>query len=236
MGVSGRADCCSQVVKYGMFISNLIIFLGGAIVFVIGLITIVDRNFLSELLGTNLFSGAVYVLVITSALVCLLAFFGCFGAVKEIKCMLLTYFILLFLIFVTMLIGGILGYVFREKVELTMKQEMYSSTNLYGVRRQITSAWDTTQTRLKCCGVETFRDWKGKLPLSCCQEIDRDGIQRKPCQDHPTLQNTYNNGCYEVGFQFIRDRANVIGASGIIVAILMIFGMVFSCMFFNMIE
>ena len=136
MGVSGRADCCSQVVKYGMFISNLIIFvsifsfplpfclisdgslnslslsmkslcerkklvlfltlffysmqLGGAIVFVIGLITIVDRNFLSELLGTNLFSGAVYVLVITSALVCLLAFFGCFGAVKEIKCMLLT--------------------------------------------------------------------------------------------------------------------------------------------------
>jgi tetraspanin-11 len=59
-------------------------------VFVIGLITLVDRNFLSELLGTNLFSGAVYVLVITSALVCLLSFFGCFGAVKEIKCMLLT--------------------------------------------------------------------------------------------------------------------------------------------------
>jgi len=64
--------------------------IGGAIVFVIGLITLIDRNFLSELLGTNLFSGAVYVLVITSALVCLLAFFGCFGAVKEIKCMLLT--------------------------------------------------------------------------------------------------------------------------------------------------
>jgi hypothetical protein len=64
--------------------------LGGAIVFVISLITLIDRNFLSELLGTNLFSGAVYVLVITSALVCLLAFFGCFGAVKEIKCMLLT--------------------------------------------------------------------------------------------------------------------------------------------------
>lgn len=58
--------------------------------FVLGLITLIDRNFLSELLGTNLFSGAVYVLVITSALVCMLAFFGCFGAVREIKCMLLT--------------------------------------------------------------------------------------------------------------------------------------------------
>lgn len=64
--------------------------LGGAVVFILGLITLVDRNFLSELLGTNLFSGAVYVLVITSGLVCLLSFFGCFGAVREIKCMLLT--------------------------------------------------------------------------------------------------------------------------------------------------
>lgn len=135
-----------------------------------------------------------------------------------------------------MLIGGILGYVFREKVELTMRQEMYSSIKLYGVRRQVTGAWDVTQTRLKCCGVDTFRDWQGKLPNSCCQEIDRDGIQRKPCQDNPTLQNVYNRGCYEVGSDFIRDRANIIGASGIIVAILMIFGMVFSCMFFNMIE
>lgn len=146
------------------------------------------------------------------------------------------YFIMLFLIFVTMLIGGILGYVFREKVELTMRQEMFSSIKLYGSRRQVTAAWDTTQSRLKCCGVETFRDWGIKIPYSCCQEIDRDGIQRKPCQDNPSLANVYHKGCYEVGLQFIKERAAVIGLSGIIVAILMIFGMIFSCIFFNMIE
>lgn len=146
----------------------------------------------------------------------------------------LQYFILLFLIFVTMLIGGILGYVFREKVELTMKQEMQSSIKLYGTRRQVTAAWDTTQSRLRCCGVQTFRDWYGKIPISCCQEID--GVQRKPCQDNPTLSNVHNQGCYEVDLMFIRERAAVIGASGILVAILMLFGMVFSCMFFNMIE
>lgn len=133
-----------------------------------------------------------------------------------------------------MLIGGILGFVFREKVELTMKQEMYSSIKLYGQRRQVTDAWDTTQNRLKCCGVETFRDWQGKQPPSCCQEID--GVQRKPCQDNPTLSNVYGRGCYEAGSFFIRERAAHIGAAGIIVAILMLFGMVFSCMFFNMIE
>lgn len=133
-----------------------------------------------------------------------------------------------------MLIGGILGIVFREKVELTMKQEMFSSINLYGSRRQVTAAWDTTQSRLRCCGVETFRDWKGKLPITCCQDID--GVQRKPCQDSPTLSNVHPRGCYEVGSIFIRERAALIGAAGIIVAILIIMGMVFSCCFFNMIE
>lgn len=144
------------------------------------------------------------------------------------------YFILLFLVFVTMLIGGILGYVFREKVEHTMQQEMFSTIKLYGTRRQITQAWDTTQSRLKCCGVSGLADWGRNLPLSCCQEIDR--VQHKPCQSYPTLSNTHHRGCYEVGAAFIRERAAVIGASGIIVAVLMLFGMIFSCLFFNMIE
>lgn len=58
--------------------------------FGLGVFTLVDKNFVNELLGTNLFSGAVYVLIATSALVCLLSFFGCMGAAKEYKCMLLT--------------------------------------------------------------------------------------------------------------------------------------------------
>lgn len=56
----------------------------------LGVITLSDRNFLSELTGSNLLTGASYALVISSAIVCLLALFGCFGAAKEIKCMLLT--------------------------------------------------------------------------------------------------------------------------------------------------
>lgn len=59
-------------------------------VFGLGIWTVVDRSFMNELLGTNLFAGATYVLIATSALVCLVAFFGCLGAGKEVKCMLLT--------------------------------------------------------------------------------------------------------------------------------------------------
>lgn len=70
----------------------------------VGSWTIAQKAFVTELLGTNLFLGmflslripitnfllgAVYILIATGVVVSLVAFFGCLGAVKEIKCMLL---------------------------------------------------------------------------------------------------------------------------------------------------
>lgn len=49
-----------------------------------------DRGYLNELLGSNLFAGAVYVLLATGAIACCAAIFGCIGAAKEVKCVLLT--------------------------------------------------------------------------------------------------------------------------------------------------
>lgn len=236
MGFGGRMDCCGQFVKYSLFVANFIIFIGGVVVFALGVWTLVDKSYVNELLGTNLFAGAVYVLIVTSIVICILSFLGCMGAAKEVKCLLLTYFIILFLIFVTMLIGGILGYVFREKVPQTMRQEMHSSLKLYGNRRAVTQAWDLTQERLKCCGVESWHDWQltGRIPESCCQETF--GGQRKPCVDTPSPLTLYSRGCLNVTTIHIREHAAIIGGTGIAVAVLLIFGLIFSCSLFNMIE
>lgn len=143
-----------------------------------------------------------------------------------------------------MLIGGVLGYVFRERVQQTMRQvrdidstphkkkiftiitihdqEMRSTMALYGSRREITQAWDLTQERLQCCGVDTWHDWNryGPVPESCCQELF--GGQRKECTIFPTITNLYNQGCLYVTTNFIRDHAAVIGGTSIAVAILMV--------------
>lgn len=57
---------------------------------VISVYTLYDKSFIKELLGTNLFTGAVYILIVAGILLSLLSFLGCAGAVKEVKCMLLT--------------------------------------------------------------------------------------------------------------------------------------------------
>lgn len=64
--------------------------LGGAVVLGIGVWTLLDKTYITELTGTSMFMGAVYILIATGGLVTLIAFLGCVGAVKEVKCMLLT--------------------------------------------------------------------------------------------------------------------------------------------------
>ncbi|GBO42929.1 hypothetical protein AVEN_218178-1 [Araneus ventricosus] len=49
------------------------------------------------------------------------------------------------MIFIVMLVGGILGYVFRNEVEKQMDQEMIMSIPLYKNETAVTDAWDAVQ-------------------------------------------------------------------------------------------
>ena len=65
--------------------------LGGVCVTGLAIWALVDKvNYVSELTGNNLLTGTVYVLLVGGIAVSVIAFFGCVGASREIKCMLLT--------------------------------------------------------------------------------------------------------------------------------------------------
>ena len=50
---------------------------------------LVDKvNYVSELTGNNLLTGVVYVLLVAGIVVSVIAFLGCLGAAREVKCML----------------------------------------------------------------------------------------------------------------------------------------------------
>ncbi|CAG9831190.1 unnamed protein product [Diabrotica balteata] len=236
MGWGSKLDGCGNFIKYSLFIVNFIIFLGGVIVVAIGIWTIVDKSFANDLLGTNLYAGAAYILLATGILVTFISCLGCWGSVKEVRCMLVIYFIIIFLIFVTMLVGGILGYVFRGKIDQTIRLGMESSLRDYGQMKEITNAWDETQTRLKCCGIYGYRDWQNNIPTSCCKTTSNGN--RVPC--HSVIGNNeftiYERGCLDVTKEYVKAHAVVIGTAGVVVACLMILGMIFSCYLFKSIE
>lgn len=57
----------------------------------LGIWALVDKvPWVGELVGNDLLTGAVYVLLVGGIVVAFIAFFGCVGASREVKCMLLT--------------------------------------------------------------------------------------------------------------------------------------------------
>lgn len=51
----------------------------------------------------------------------------------------------MFIVFVTMLVGGVLGYVFRENVRKNTDYKMRSTLADYSTKPIIRRAWDETQ-------------------------------------------------------------------------------------------
>ncbi|KAI4480676.1 PREDICTED: CD151 antigen [Polistes canadensis] len=241
MGYGTEMDGCGRFMKYSLFFTNFIIFIGGVVITGLAIWAFVDKvPYIGDLIGNDLLTGTVYVLLAGGILVSIIAFFGCVGASREVKCMLVTYFIIVFLLFVTILIGGILGYVFSEKLVNTLEREMSGSLRLYDHRKSVRDTWDTTQTQLHCCGVHTWRDWGHhglRVPQSCCREVQPG--QRFNCSagtDTVNPSNAYLEGCLNRTQIYMQQHAAVMGGAGIAVACLMFFGMVFSCALFKMIE
>jgi tetraspanin-11 len=138
-------DGLGKGVKYAMFAANGVIFVGGLVVFAVGVWTLADRSFMERLLGSNLYVASASLLIAAGVIVAIISFLGSLGAYKEIRCMILTFFVILFFIFLLMLIGGILGYVFRNQVDERMHREMISTVGLYKNDSAVTDAWDSVQ-------------------------------------------------------------------------------------------
>ncbi|XP_023942148.1 leukocyte surface antigen CD53 [Bicyclus anynana] len=234
MAMGGAMDSCGRCMKVSLVIINVLTLIGGALALGIGLWIWVSRSFPSTLMMNNMFIASVAVIVVMGAAVMFLSLLGCCGAAKEVKCMLLTYYILVFIIFVVMLVGGILLFVFRAKVLTTLEREMHASIPYYGVKHEYTKAWDDTQTYLQCCGVKSYKDWNDNVPESCCQEVYPG--KRRDCKYSQNPTTMYMDGCYSRTVDLLREDAVYVGAVAIIVALIMVLALIFSCGLFVKIE
>lgn len=239
----------AKYVKYALFVANVVILIGGIVVFSVGVWTLADRSFMERLLGSNLYISSAAILIATGIIVTIVSFLGCFGGYKEIKCMLLAFFISLFLIFIIMLVGGILGYVFRNEVDDRMQTEMLMTIPLYMNDTTVTDAWNAVQEHFKCCGISTGNNTKGfqiwlsrnsyftakrKIPESCCKTKEKLVVEE--CQSEPKDTNANLDDCYEKMKDFVKQHAMVIGGIGVGIACILIIGMGLSCALFLLIR
>ncbi|EDV99475.1 CD63 antigen [Drosophila grimshawi] len=224
----------ANAVKYTLFGFNLIFLITGIILIAVGAgVGAVYTGYELFLVG-NFFSIPT-LLIVTGSFIILITFFGCWGALKENYCLILSFSVMLFIIFILELAGGISGYVLRSHAYEYIDTSLKASLSKYSALSQdpTTKLWDNVQRDFTCCGITNYTDWepvlgKTDLPLSCCS-IPVGQVGTFTCDTDIYNLNYNDEGCL-LGFSdYIADHAVSLGAAGVVIAVLQFFGVIFAC-------
>lgn len=218
--------CGGKCIKFLLFMVNFIVAICGLGLIATGLLIKfgvtdwVPIDEVASLLNSQLLRSAVYIIIAAGGFVFLVSVIGCLGALCESKCLLVLYFLLLFIVFAGQIAAGILAALYTRQISDYLKEEGmnflkmdYNINSTDPVTKLGSDAWDFVQKKLECCGVEGTGDYAlnthllaaGRAyPQSCCSDA--------------TCSSTFSTGCRPEIEQLIADYGTIIGATAVGVA------------------
>ncbi|KAI3366634.1 hypothetical protein L3Q82_009319 [Scortum barcoo] len=180
--------------------------------------------------------SAANLIITLGTVVMVTGFLGCLGAIKENKCLLLSFFIVLLMILLAELILLILFFVYTDKVSENARRDLKEGLVLYNTDNNagLRDAWNTIQGEWRCCGVMNHNDWYAALhenvvPDPCCQQFYQD------CGRNAS--NTFwTRGCYEKVEEWLDDNKHLLGTIAMCVLVIQLLGMAFSMTLYQQIH
>jgi len=141
-----------------------------------GIYGLVARDSVMKLLPDFPLTNAVYVLIAVGGVIFLTGFLGCCGAVKESKCLLMMFFVIVLILFIVEITGVVLLYVYYPKIKPELVKIMTKDDE-----------FSIIQKEGKCCGFDGAADYTSNnspIPASCYPNEDKAGTAyKKGCKD-----------------------------------------------------
>ncbi|XP_023336981.1 CD63 antigen [Eurytemora carolleeae] len=221
-------SCCDSMIKYFMFIINLLFAVVGLALIVIGAyIQIAAKEFL-DFLSDNYLNTPIFIIII-GCIIFVVAFFGCCGAWHENTCMIYTYAAMLGLLLICEIGAGIAAFVLKGELKDVVEEKMVQGMKNYNAPGYdgVTNAWDVMQQDLNCCGSSNYTNWfqytPNQVPDSCCQ------IEKKGCGSDLFQNQIYQRGCLREFEDRFKSNIGIVGGVALGVAFVQLLGVVFSC-------
>lgn len=219
MGVDG----CTKCIKYMLFFFNFIFWLAGCVILGVSLWLRHDTT-TSSLLDLK-FEGSeppstfyisLYILIAVGAVMMFVGFLGCYGAIQESQCLLGTFFACLVLLFACEVAAGILGFMNKDTISkeiINFYDNVYDKGITYNNedKQAATTVLKVFHETLQCCGKGKISSITDKWLTDSCPADLRMG---EDC--HSKIKNLFS------------DKIYLIGIAALVVAVIMIFEMIFS--------
>ncbi|AWP08238.1 putative CD82 antigen [Scophthalmus maximus] len=234
---------CITVTKYFLFLFNLLFFIFGALIMGFGLWVLFDnQSFIAVLQeSSDTVKVASYILIGVGSLSMAMGFFGCIGAIYEIRCLLGLYFTCLLLILIAQVTAGVLIYFQREPLKYEMSNIIKGMIiNYTGENRTTEHTWDFIQRTMMCCGWTGPGNWsenhliknstKNLYPCSCRNgDLAGTDIQEVGLCEHTSAQlPVHETGCITSVEKWLLDNCGIILGMCVGVAVVELLGMILS--------
>ncbi|CAD6196804.1 unnamed protein product [Caenorhabditis auriculariae] len=186
-GAGGESEisCC---VKYSVFGFNVIFFLLGVTLLLIGTWAQIEKNNIYSHLNkaSKLYLDPTWLLLVVGLLTFIIGFSGCVGSLRENTSFLTFYSTLLGLLLIAEFSVAVFAYVRRDQLDMYIRNLLNDVVVGYRDDPDLQVLIDTMQESWKCCGINGADDWDrntyfsiaarnvagateaGGVPFSCC--------------------------------------------------------------------
>ncbi|XP_061196283.1 CD82 antigen-like [Saccostrea echinata] len=143
-------------------IINIIFFILGGACVGLGAWQAVDKIFISDVIGSDLYSTAAYLLIFAGCVLVIISCVGCVGTVMQNRPILILYMITIILTVILLIAAGAVAASFQNQLGSSMIENMKNTIRYkYGnnvennaENKRVTNSWDTLQRMLECCAVD----------------------------------------------------------------------------------
>ncbi|XP_051248804.1 tetraspanin-33 [Dicentrarchus labrax] len=246
----------SPVVKYLLFIFNLIFWMISLVMVSIGVYARMMKH--AEAALACLSVDPAVMLMVVGVLMFIITFCGCVGSLRENICLLQTFCICLTVIFLLQLAAGILGFIFSDKARNKVTEMINDAIIHYREDIDLQNLIDFGQKEFGCCGGVTYTDWsqnmyfnckednpsreKCSVPFSCCIPTN-DKVINTMCghgmQDLEYIkagEYIHTNGCIDKLVNWIHSNLFLLGGVALGLAIPQLVGILLSQILINQIK
>ncbi|XP_071772266.1 tetraspanin-6 [Centroberyx gerrardi] len=180
-------------------------------------------------------TNAPYVLIGTGATIVIFGLFGCFATCRGSPWMLKLYAMFLTLVFLAELVAGISGFLFRHEIKAILSDAYSNAVENYNGTDKPSTAVDTIQSTLKCCGKTNYTDWmetayfkENGIPPSCCK--DDANCTPETLKDPEKAGNeVYRKGCFSVVTSTMESNLGIIAGISFGIAFFQLIGIFLAC-------
>uniref|UniRef100_A0A3Q3AE26 Tetraspanin n=1 Tax=Kryptolebias marmoratus TaxID=37003 RepID=A0A3Q3AE26_KRYMA len=204
---------CCPFVRLMMVLFNLLVFIAGLVLLAVGIWVSVDGSPFLQLLGPfsrrdQPFVNVGFFCISAGAILVLVGLLGSCGARKESKCLLISFFSIILIIFVAEVAAGVVALFYSSFLGAWFRGQRS------GFRSPC--VWMKTlklSRQFGCCGFSGYSDFlgsefldqnRGELPPSCCW------TNAAPCRPEDAARSPVQ-GCFRLVLTLLRQQSVTVG-------------------------